>query len=352
MDAVLWSLCLPFVPKPFFSKSAIFFAVWGTLPREYAKEVVPMKRFKLIIPLASACLTLALSLPAAAKSRVPIWDHGFEVVKTVTPSTLVVQHASGIEQKLAVGNLSVQAAIYPASAGILRAGEAVTVFQEQQTPPLVIVHPEAFGTLEKSGTLWSLKSKRHGSQTLVSSKPELLGMREWQAGKKVMVFGQTLQDGKITAAALAAVPLVTRSTVQAVSADSLVLHSDQYGALTYSLKGVPVRFRQHFQSMSPGQYVIANLNPLNRQVLMVWPDHMERWAHTLERGSAGQVVAVSGSDITLTNHLGTVTIPISQQTTLQWQGHKDAKVSQISPGTRIIAVRERDGHLRIMVMGK
>ncbi len=311
-----------------------------------------MKRLKLAIALGSAGITLALSFPAAAKSRLPLWDHGFEVVKTVTPSTLTIQHPSGIEQKLAVSNISVQAAIYPASAGILRPGEAVTVFQEPQTSPLVIVHPAAFGTLEKSGSMWSLKSKHHGTQALVTSNPELLGMRKWESGAKVMAFGQVVEGSKINAVALAAAPLVARSTVKSISPDSLTLQSDQYGALNYSFKAVPIRFRQHFRALSPGQSVIANLNPLNRQVLMVWPDHMERWAHTLERGSAGQVVAVSPTDITLTNHLGTITIPLNKQATLQWEGHKDAKISQLSPGTRIIAVRERDGQLRIVVMKK
>jgi hypothetical protein len=104
--------------------------------------------------------------------------------------------------------------------------------------------------------------------------------------------------------------------------------------------------------MAHGDAVIASLNPLNRQVLMVWPDHMERWAKTLERGTAGQVVAVSPKDITLTNHLGTVTIPLNHTVTIRWKGRKDAKITDVTPGTRIVAVRDKDGSLKIMVRGK
>lgn len=311
-----------------------------------------MRRIKFPLMLAAAGTALVLSVPAAAKTQVPLWGHGFETVSSVTPSTVVVKHAEGVEQQLPMSNISVQAAVYPATAGILRPGERVSVFQEAGSHPLVVVHPSAYGKLVKSNDMWTVTSKRHGTTTLTGSNPQLFGMRDWKAGERVMVFGATIGENKVDATAVAATPLMARSTVQSTTADSVTLKSDQYGTLTYPLTRLPASVRQHFSSLSPGDSVIASLNPLNRQVLMVWPDRMERWARTFERGSAGQVVAVSPKDLTITNHLGTVTIPLNHETTIRWEGHKDAKVSDITAGTRILALREKDGNLRLMVLKK
>jgi hypothetical protein len=301
---------------------------------------------------ASLAAVLLHAAPAAAKTHVPLWDHGFQTVSAVTPSTVVVKHAAGLEQQLPTGQITVQAAVYPADAGILRPGERVNVFQEMDRRPLVVVHPSAFGRLQKTGSIWTVTSKRRGTVALNGTNPQLYGMREWKAGERVMVFGPMLGPDKVDVAAVAAAPLLTRSTVQSATAATLTLKSDQYGTLTYRLDRLPSVVREQFRTMAPGDAVIASLNPLNRQVLMVWPDHMERWAKTLERGTAGQVVAVSPKDITLTNHLGTVTIPLNHTVTIRWKGRRDAKITDVTPGTRIVAVRDKDGSLKIMVRGK
>lgn len=309
-----------------------------------------MSRNMRSLVVVTAVATLLWSSPVAAKSHIPLWGYGSETVSSVTPSTLIVKHQAGLEQKLPMSQITVQAAIYPATAGILRPGERVTVFQESDARPLVVVHPEAYGTLAHAGSMWTVHSKRHGTVSITGSNPQLLGMRQWHSGDKVMVFGASVGNHKVDASAVAAVPLMARSTVQSLSNNALTLKSDDYGVLSYSLSRLPAPLRQHFSAITPGQSVIASLDPLTRQVLMVWPDHKERWARTLERGSAGQVVAVSSKDLTLTNHLGTVTIPLNHSVTVQWPGHQNAHVSEIKPGARVMILRDHDGSLKIMVL--
>ena len=309
-----------------------------------------MKRLNLLVILTSAIL--ALAAPVSAHSRPPLWSHGFEEVRSVSPSTIVVKHQTGLEQKLATSNLNVQAAMYPASPSILRPGERVNVFQDGTAKPLVVVHPAAYGTLKSTGATWSLISKHHGTLGLSGGNPQLLGMKDYTQGAKVMVFGAFLGQQKLDTAAVAARPILAPATVRSASNDTLTLKSEQYGMLTYALNQVPSAFRHKLASMTPGQTVVAGLNPLNRQVLMVWPNRVEKWAHTLERGTSGKVVAVSPKDLTLTNRLGTVTIPLDHKATLKWPGHNNAKVSQMTPGTRVIVLRNNDGSLNIMVLEK
>lgn len=300
---------------------------------------------------AAAAVILLQAVPAAAKSHVPLWGHGFQTVSAVTPSTVVVKHAAGLEQQLPTGQISVQAAVYPADAGILRPGEHVNVFQDRGERPFLVVHPSAMGVLSKNNRVWTVTSKRRGTVSLSGATPQFYGMRDWKSGQRVMVFGPLAGSDRVDATAVAAAPLSARSTVQATSATALTLKSAEYGTLTYSLQRLPASIRQHFLALSPGDAVVASLNPLTRQVLMVWPDHLDRWVKTLERGTAGQVVAVSPQDVTLTNQLGTVTIPLNHTATIQWHGHQDAKMTDITPGTRILAVRHQDGSLKVMVLG-
>lgn len=308
-----------------------------------------MTRLTQLIAIGAAMASMTIAAPASARHRPPLWAHGYETVSAVTPTTLVVKHEDGLEQKLPMAEIQVRAGIYPAVRDVLRPGEQVTVFQENQMAPLVVVHPATFGTLSQKGATWQVSSKRQGTMTLAGTNPILLGLTRQTAGTEVMVFGPA-SGQQIDVTALAARPLVARSTVQSANSRQMTMKSAQYGLLTYNLTGLPGRFREHLGAMSPGQAVVACLNPLDRQVLMVWPDRMERWAKTLERGSAGQVIAVSPKDLTLTNALGTVTIPLNNPTTIRWPGHPNAGPQQIPPGTRVVAVRERSGALKIMVV--
>ncbi len=312
-----------------------------------------MTKIHWLILVATTALSAAISLPASAQVR-PIshWPTSTETVSAVTPTTLVVKHAQGVEQKLAMSQIGVKAAMYPATRGILRPGERVTLFQEPDIRPLVVVHPEIYGKLAQSGSTWTVTSKRSGTTTLTGSNPELLGMTQWHSGDRVLVFGSAIGPHQVDASAVAAMPLMAHSTVQSASANALTLKSDDYGTLTYSLKDLPGHLRQHLSALAPGQNVIASLDPLTRHVLMVWPDHMERWARALERGTAGQVVAISPQDLTLTNHLGTVTIPLNHPAQVRWMGHKAPQLKDIHPGARVLVIRERDGNLNLMVLTK
>lgn len=310
-----------------------------------------MKRLNWLIAVGCASAVLTIAAPAAAQSRPHMWTHHDELVSAVTPSTLVIKHAAGLEQRLAMSSVTVQAAMYPANSGILRPGEHVSLFQESGSNPLVIVHPAAYGTLEHQNGLWSVVSKRRGTMLLNGlNTAQLLGLKSHTAGQRVMAFGTQTGSNSVDVAAVAAPPLMTRSIVKSVSPGQITLQSDQYGTLVYSLSQLPMRLRQHFTTLATGQTVMAGLNPLDHRVLMVWPDHLNHWARTLERGSAGQVVAVTAQDLTLTNHLGTVTIPLNHKTTIRWTGHSQAQVTQITPGTRVLALRQKDGHLQILVL--
>lgn len=312
-----------------------------------------MTKIHSLILVATTALSVAISLPAAAQARPAAqWPTSTETVSAVTPTTLVVKHAQGVEQKLAMSQIGVKAAMYPATRGILRPGERVTLFQEPDIRPLVVIHPEVYGKLARSGSAWTVTSKRSGTTTLTGSNPELLGMKQWHSGDRVLVFGSAIGPNKVDASAIAAMPLMARSTVQSATSSALTLKSDDYGTLTYSFKDLPGVLRQHLSALSPGQNVIASLDPLTRHVLMVWPDHMERWARALERGTAGQVIAVSPKDLTLTNHLGTVTIPLNHPAHVRWDGHRDAQLKDIQPGARVLVIRERDGNLNLIVLSK
>lgn len=310
-----------------------------------------LKRANLLMFLASALTVLGLSGSVSAHSRPPLWAHGFEVVSSVSPSTVTLKHQAGPEQTLAVSKLRVQAAMYPASPTILRPGERVNVFQAADHKSLVVVHPAAYGTLKRDGVLWTVASKRHGVMAVAGRNPKLLGMKGWTEGARVMVFG-TLGTQRVEATAVAAPPLLAPSIIQSANVDKVTLKSDQYGQLSFALNQLPNAFRQQLAAMTPGQTVIAGLDPVSHQVLMVWPNHVQKWAHTLERGTSGTVVAVSPKDLTITNQLGTVTIPLDHPAKLTWPGHADAKVTQLTPGTRVIAVRHKDGTLNIMVVQK
>jgi hypothetical protein len=310
-----------------------------------------MKRLNWLIAVGCASTLLTAAAPAFAHSRPPMWGHQDELVSAVTPTTLIIKHAEGLEQQLAMSSVTVQAAMYPASAGILRPGEHVSVLQESGSNPLVIVHPAAYGTLTHQNGQWSVISKRHGTMLLNGAQSaQLLGLKSPANGQRVMAFGTQTGTTSVDVAALAASPLMTRSTIQAVGADQMTLQSEQYGTLVYSLAHLPQSVRQHFTALAAGQTVIAGLDPLNHRVLMIWPDRLGHFARTLERGTAGQVVAVSPQDLTLTNHLGTVTIPLNHEVSVRWPGHPQARVAQMTPGTRVMALRQKDGDLQILVL--
>jgi len=309
-----------------------------------------MKRLTRMLTALSFMAAMTVAAPTAmAHSRVPGWSPTHDVVTALTPSTVVIQHPGGLEQKLALSAIAVRAAMYPSSTAILRPGEDVSLLGESGSSTLMVVHPVAYGQLTKPGNQWQV-ARHHQTVSLNGSNPEVLGMSQLQAGQRVMVFGVRHGDTSIDTTAVAAPPLTTRSVIKSASADQLTLQSPQYGTLTWSLTGLPSIVRQQVAKLVPGKTVIAGLDPISRQVLMVWPDHMERWAHALERGSAGQIVAVSPKDLTLTNHLGTVTVPLNGPVQIRWQGHTDATLSQLTPGTRVMTLRKKDGHLTVVVL--
>ncbi|PSR20752.1 MAG: hypothetical protein C7B45_13475 [Sulfobacillus acidophilus] len=310
-----------------------------------------MKRLNWLIAVGCASTLLTVASPAFAQGRPHLWGHQDELVSSVTPTTLVIKHAEGLEQQLPMSSVTVQAAMYPATAGILRPGEHVSVLQETGSNPLVIVHPAAYGTLTHQGGQWTIVSRRRGTMFLNGApSAQLLGLKTVASGQRVMAFGTQTGTTSVDVAALAAKPLITRSTIKTVAATQLTLQSEQYGTLVYSLAHLPPSVRQHLTAMTTGQSVVAGLNPLNHRVLMVWPDRLDRIARTLERGTAGQVIAVSPKDLTLTNHLGTVTIPLNHKTIVRWSGHSQAQLAQVTPGKRVLALRQKDGNLQIMVL--
>jgi hypothetical protein len=312
-----------------------------------------MTRFRTLLTAGAAASLLIVASPVvSAHGHGPFWGHRFDTVSEVTPSTLTVKHPSGLVQELPMNQVRVEAAIYPANSGILRPGQEVSLLEEPNQRPIVMVHPVAYGTLTKVNTGWTVVSRRGGSATLVGANPQLLSMTHWSAGNRVMVFGARVHAHQVAMSAIAAMPLMARSVVQSVSPEFLTLETDQYGVLRYPLADVPGSLRQQLAALTPGRRVIAGLNPLNHAVLMVWPDHTERWARTLERGSAGQIVAISPKDLTLTNRLGTVTVPLDHPAAVHWPGHEKASISQLKPGMRLIVVREKDGHLKILVLAQ
>jgi hypothetical protein len=319
----------------------------------------------------SATLTftarLAQSALAAASALVMVWStpalaHGFgdahlghrmhaETIQALTASTVVVRHQDGMEQQVPTAQVAVRAGLYPATKSILSVGETVTLIPNDGSPVLV-VHPATVGTLNQKNTQWQVTSRRKGTLVMAPGHPTLLGMTQLAAGQRAAVFG-TVENGTLHATAVAAKPLMAEATVKEVKAGKVRLETPQYGSLTYSLDALPGRFRQHLSQLSGGLTVVACLDPVSHQVLMIWPSHTTQMAQALERGSAGQVVAVNGKDLTLTNQLGTVTIPVrTPNVQLQWSGHPKSTIQQIPPGTRIIAFRADDAGLKIMVLGQ
>ncbi len=308
-----------------------------------------MTRLTHLAALAASLTALALPVPAMAQGHAGGWTRHHETIASVTPTTLTVTSGTSRES-LPMAALRVRAGMYPASTTILRAGESVSVLKSGSEPPLVIVHPAAYGTLSQKGSAWELATKRKGTFTLkTTTQPMLLGMKSLTPAFQAAAFGP-VTNREVDVTALTARPLMTRATITHITANQVAAQSDQYGTLTYSLAGLPSRLQAHLAQMKAGAVVVACLNPLNHQVLMMMPDHLERWARALEHGAAGQVVAVSAKDVTLTNPLGTVTIPLRQSTKVQWMGHPEATVQQIPPGTRILVLRHQDASLKIVVL--
>ncbi|NMP21776.1 hypothetical protein [Sulfobacillus harzensis] len=293
-----------------------------------------------------AAASLIASAPVAAYSG-PHHHWAKETVTAVTPTTLTIKDGDATHE-VPMASAQVRAGMYPASPSILRAGETVTVVGETSDTPLVIVHPAAYGTLTKPGASWQVISKRHGTFTLKGS-PILLGMRDLSPGTKAAAFGPA--TGKeIDVTAVASRPVMTQARVTTATSGVLKAQSDQYGMLSYPLSQLPTRFQERLRALKPGDAVVACLNPLNRQVLMMMPDRLDHWVKALEHGTAGQVVAVSNKDLTLTNPLGTVTVPITPKTTVRWPGHPHTTVKQIKPGTRVLAIRHPDASLKIRIL--
>ncbi len=302
---------------------------------------------------AASTLALLWSTPALAHgipgARVAHWNA--DKIQALTTSTVVVRHENGMEQQVPMAHIVVRAGMYPASKSILSVGERVSLIPDGGSPMLV-VHPAAFGTLSQKDSRWQVRSRHGGTLTMAAGQPALLGMKHLAAGQRAAVFG-TVEGGILRATAIAAKPLMTEATVQSVSAGLVSLNAGPYGSVTYSLNALPRRFRQHLSQLTGGLTVVACLDPVSHQVLMIWPSHTTQMDQALERGSAGQVVAVNGQDLTLTNQLGTVTIPVrAPGVRVQWSGHPKSTIRQIPPGTRIIAFREDDAGLKIMVLGQ
>ncbi|MCY0877345.1 MAG: hypothetical protein OWU84_00100 [Firmicutes bacterium] len=307
-----------------------------------------MRRGRYLGALSVGALTLMLSTPVAARTHMPLWDHGFETVSAVTPSTVVIKHSDGVEQQVGLSQVQVRASVYPAPAAILKPGERVSLWANTPSA-LVVVHPSAVGTLVSSPGGWQVATKHRGVVQLSGAHPLLLGLKQLAAGERVLTFGPRRGES-VEVTAVAARPLMVRTVVEATTPERVTLASDQYGTLTYTLGSLPASLKTAVSHLAPGQIAVACLNPLNRQVLMVFQDPAAAWAKTLERGSAGEVVAVSPKDLTLTNHLGTVTIPLNMPTEIEWPGHPRASATALTPGTRIVAVRESSGKLKVLVL--
>lgn len=299
------------------------------------------------VAMSAAVISLAVSTPVLAHS-LPHHHWPEEKVTAVTPTTLTVQD-DGHSQAIPLASARIRAGMYPAPAKVLRPGETVTVLGSRTEAPLVVIHPAAYGTLTKPDRTWKLDSARHGAYTLTGNPPLLLGMRELSPGTKAAVFGP-VTGKEVDVTAVASRPVMARAKITATGGNTIKAQSEQYGTLSYKLEALPHHLTQRLSQLKPGDSVVACLNPLDHQVLMIMPDHLDHWVKTLEHGTAGQVVAVSNKDITLTNPLGTVTVPINRQTVVQWPGHPKAKVDQIPPGARIMALRHPDASLKISVL--
>ncbi len=173
-----------------------------------------MKPLTLVTSLSVGIMTVALSVPASAKSRLPLWDHGFETVSAVTPSTVVIKHSDGLEQQVGLSQVQVRASVYPAPKDILKVGETVSLWQTNQASPLLVVHPAATGTLVQSGSLWQVATKHRGLVTLHGSHPLLLGLARLTPGERVLTFGPQSPQG-VNVTAVAARPLMVRTVVDA-----------------------------------------------------------------------------------------------------------------------------------------
>lgn len=302
---------------------------------------------------AASALALIWSTPALAhgipNAHFAHWNA--DKIQALTASTVVVRHEDGMEQQVPMAHVVVRAGMYPASKTILSVGERVSLIPDAGSP-MLIVHPAAFGTLSQKDSHWQITSRERGTLVLALGQPVLLGMKHLAAGQRAAVFG-TVEGGTLHATAAAAKPLFTEATVKNVSSGQVSLDAGPYGSVTYPLNALPRRFRQHLSQLTSGLTVVACLDPVNHQVLMIWPSHTSQMAQALERGSAGQVIAVNGKDLTLTNQLGTVTIPVrTPGVHIQWSGHPKSTIQQIPPGTRIIAFRADDAGLKIMVLGQ
>lgn len=271
-----------------------------------------------------------------------------DTVQSITPSTLTVSDG-GATESIPMSGIQIRAGMYPANATILQIGEKVRILAAGSSN-VVIVRPAAHGKLVKTGSAWDVQTHHHGMWRLIGTNPQFLGMKTWSAGARVAAFG-TSSNNSVSLTALAAHPIMTHAQVTAANANSITAKSDQYGALTYSFEGIPQHFQHYLASLPVGKAVIAYLNPLDHQVLAIMPDHMDRWAKVMEHGSAGQLVAVSPKDLTLTNALGTVTVPLNAPVTMHWEGHPQAKAQDLTPGTRILVFRsEHHPTLKIDVL--
>ena len=300
------------------------------------------------ISMATTALTL-FAAPAMAQSHSQDWHPHYKTVTAVTPTTLTMKDGTATEQ-IPMAGLKVRAGMYPVTRGILRAGEHISVWHPAGASPIVVVHATAHGTLVQKGSLWELTTKHQGTISL-AGKPIVLGASSLSTGMKAAAFGPK-SGQRVDVAAVAQRPVMTEATLVKAGGGVWIAKSDQYGTLQYALTDLPPALQKRLSTMKPGTLMVACLNPQNHAVLMMMPDRHARWAKTLEHGTAGQVIAISQKDITLTNALGTVTIPLNRPVKVRWPGHPHASISQVKPGTRVLALRHEDGSLKLLVMPK
>lgn len=281
------------------------------------------------------------------------------VIQSVDSSSVVVQlhrkhHA--VSRTLALSQVSVRAGFYPSSSRILKTGEHVRLIGGMKSSPVLVVMPAVSGSLAQQGSTWTVTNKK-GTVSLSATPSVLYGMGGLSVGQKAQVFGVRSSNTVVNPVAIGALPNHWVVKVTGNQNGVLTLQSTTHGTLTFNSATLPQRWATRLAKIKTNRRLIAIVSPSNNQVLMVMPIHHQRqlakkyWA--LNTTAAGQLTGVNPTQLTLSNKLGTTTIPLSGNTVkIAWRGHTNTSVTQLPTNIKVLVHRNAKSHtLFIRVMG-
>ncbi|MCL5065142.1 MAG: hypothetical protein M1600_08745 [Firmicutes bacterium] len=245
-----------------------------------------MIRWHKSVTLLALSLTLSLAPPLLARAqavvgpphstRLPTHHPHVGTIQSVSPRQITIAYPTGSpipKMEVALAGAYLRAGFYPVTQLPFASGQHVFVMGTRSSHPTIMLLPEARGTLNQTGSSWTLQSA-HATVALALDQPILLGGAQLTSGAKVDVFGTRL-GSQIRVSIIAGSPHVLKAVVTTIQKNQLHLRSDTGGTLTYPIANLPDGWMRHLSQLPPDTPVLAVVSP-EGTVLGVLPMHALR----------------------------------------------------------------------------